>query len=273
MTKSQLVFLSSFCLAMLSGLFSIGLAQASVPDSDGDQRNVVIMLGEHLSKPLASGHLQIQPGQFVGEWKLKSACRLPGVRHHSLLLYWPESDECELISPMQRTSLSRRIEATTGKRLPSNLMEQLQPGPLVVETAGLVQSARGESCSCPGNNAPEGSLNCSSQASSGGSRIAAINLQANDADGDSLNVEFSHQLNAGPIESGLPEPLTSSCVSNSGNVECAINGLAPNSDGELQLLVEVTDGASPLNLSALLQLTSLNGEPLFNDRLEMPVCL
>jgi hypothetical protein len=245
----------------------------ALPDQSNHSGPVVLLQGWHLRSPRHAAHLELRPGKIAPISTLYHACFGLADRNTRLLLFFPDQAHCEQVTARQESQLIRRLAEITGQPQPGDLLDRLsQGGPIVLARRPATTLQRGVVCTCPDNNAPEGSVDCPAQSRPAGSRIATIGIQATDADGDPLFTQFSHQRDGGPLEAGLPAPLSSECSGSPGSLACAIDGVVAGESGNLQLWVAITDGGSTLDLGALINLTSGFGEPIYNDRFVQPVC-
>jgi len=234
---------------------------------------VVLLLGRQLIERRLAAFLEIQPGRYLASSVIQHACLRPAVRGDSLLLFLPNSQRCEQIMQADRLMLPQRLHAITGSLPPPDLQAGLQDRPFLILTAATpVQPQGTQGCICPTNSPPEGMVGCEVQSRTAGAGIAAIDYFATDADGDSLSAVFTHQRGIDPIQPGLPPPLASSCTSDPGTLQCTVTGNAPGQAGDLQLMLEVSDGAAILNLVSLLEVMPVNDELIFIDQFEVLAC-
>jgi hypothetical protein len=195
------------------------------------------------------------------------------VRDDSLLLFFPNSQRCELIMQADRLMLPQRLHAITGSLPPADLHARLQDRAfLILAAAPRVQRQGTQGCICPTNSPPEGMVGCEVQSRTAGAGIAAIDYLATDADDDPLSAVFTHQRGIDPIQPGLPPSLASSCTSDPGTLLCTVTGNAPGQAGDLQLMLAVSDGAATLNLVSLLEVTPVNDDLIFIDQFEVLAC-
>jgi len=269
-TSMKAVLSSIWCAVFGLGLTSSAQALVLADDQAGAE-TVIVLRAFQLSTDRHSSFFETRPGRWVSVRSVHQACHSPGQSADALLLYLPVSNRCEEVSRAQHLTLERRLIELTGRHAPADLLARvdtqavtLAPPPKVVLNRGL--------CSCPDNNAPEGSVGCLAQVKDAGHPIASIDFAATDVDGDTLAAEFSYQFGGDPIQAGLPAPLASNCTNGPGSLQCSISGPAPAEAGDLALTLAVSDGIDSIDLSAQLQILSLVGGPLFIERFENPTC-
>ncbi len=265
-TSMKALLLGLWCGAFCLGLPSSAQALVLAGDQAGAE-TVIVLRALQLSTDRHSSFFETRPGRWVSVRSVHQACHSPGQSADALLLYFPDSNRCEEVSRAQRLTLERRLIELTGLHPPANLLARLEteavtlaPPPRVVLNRGL--------CSCPDNNAPEGSVGCLAQVKDAGHPIASIDFVATDVDGDALAAEFSYQLGSDPVQAGLPAPLLSNCTNGPGSLQCRISGPAPAEAGDLALSLAVSDGIDSIDLSAQLQVLAVIGEPIFSERFE-----
>jgi hypothetical protein len=216
---------------------------------------VLLLPGRSLLERRLPAFIEVQPGQYLSASTLQRACAAPMLRADSLLLFFTASQQCEHIAAHDQVSLPQRLRQLTGRWATDDPLVRLREQPfLAIAPAPPKTDGPNAGCTCP-NTPPDGVVMCGAQTQTAGTPISTVEYLASDADGDALTGIFSYQQDAGPVQSGLPPPLTSTCTPAPGALQCTIDGNAPAQAGILQLMLSVSDGIAvpDLQLTSLLQ--------------------
>lgn len=245
----------------LAGLLGIALAMllprpgaaAASPEKHAAPQVVLLLPGRSLLERRLPVFIEVQPGQYLSASTLQRACATPMLRADSLLLFFPVSQQCEHIAVHDQVWLRQRLQQLTGRWPTDDPLVRLSEQPFLA-IAPAPPKAPNAGCTCP-NTPPDGVVMCGAQTQTAGTPISTVEYLASDADGDALTGTFSYQQDAGPLQSGLPSPLTSMCTPAPGALQCTIDGNAPAQPGILQLMLTVSDGIAvpDLQLTSLLQ--------------------
>lgn len=246
---------------------------AATPAAAAPQ-TAVLVSGKGLMQHKLPAFLRIGPGRYLAARVVQRACagaqRQPG----SLLLYLPDSQRCEVLSRQDTVALRQRLQQLTGQWPATDLRRAVREQAFVaVNPAPAGHALARALCTCPGNAAPTGSVDCAAQTRTAGETIGAVTFAATDADGDALSSTFSYQRDANPVVPGLPSSLASSCSSGTGSLQCMIQGNAPAPAGVVQLNFAVNDGSATLHLDSLLEILAPVESRIFADAFEFMGCL
>lgn len=249
---------------------------APYPVVDAKAQVIVLVPARSLAERELRPFFQIQPGRFISTRLIRQACATPQLQADSLLLFLPDSKQCEQLGARDKLLLRQRIHELSGRWFANDPLQRLQEQPFLSIAPNPPPDARGlawATCTCPENTAPTGSVSCAAQTRTADTTIGSVVFLANDSDGDALSATFSYQRDAQPVQSGLPATLTQTCSAAAGTLECMVDGTAPGPAGIVQINLSVNDGSATVQIDSLLEILAPVEGRIFADGFEFMGCL
>lgn len=240
---------------------------------DGKPQAVLVLTGRSLLQHQLPAFMQVQPGRFVSARDVQRACITPQLKVDTLLLYLPDSKQCQLATAQDMVSMRQHLYKLSGRWTLGMPQGRLREQPFVAIAPAHVSSRLTRaSCTCNTNTAPTGTVMCNAQTRTAATPIGPIVFLAEDVDGDTLTGTFSYQRDANQVQPGLPSSLSSSCVPGSGSLQCTVQGTAPAPAGIVQINLSVSDDSAMLPLDSLLEVLAPVEGRIFADGFELLGC-
>ncbi|MEO8959589.1 MAG: hypothetical protein ABI304_11640, partial [Rudaea sp.] len=162
------------CLAVVLGtakaLLAPQLAAAeSISTTRVGSQVAVLFSGQAILGRQLPAFMQIQPGRLLNARTVEHACWAPGLRADGVLLFLPDSQHCELISPSRQISLRFRLQQLTGHWPLSDVTASIRNQPFVaIAPTGHTLAQATNVCGCLDNAPPDAIAMCSAQTRTAG---------------------------------------------------------------------------------------------------------
>ena len=257
---------------LLAGVANALAAQGAMTSPYLEETALVFIAADLKSGQLpARVHLRNLPPVFSSQVTL--ACLGLPLQADELVVYLAESKSCMTLRDRTRASFAKEHGPELARGLAqerTRLEQQLESSPLVVMQPQVEVVQTAALCYCPNNDPPVAGVSAGSpQQATAGTAIVPIVFDATDSDSPSLTHEFSHTLDGGLQQAGLPGGLGEACASGSGTLSCSVSGAAPLAIGTYLIRFEAQDGSS--SDAATAELTVIDGvkpETIFSSGFE-----
>ena len=236
------------CAGLLAAVTSATLAaQGTMTSAFLDESALVFRASDLKSGQLPRRiHLRNMPPLLSSQVAL--ACLGVPLQTVDLVVYLAESKSCMALRYWAPASFAGAHGPQVAGRLvreQASLEQQLESSILVVMQPRVKVAQPAAACSCPLNEPPVASVPSGSpQQALAGVAIASVLFDATDSDSPTLTYEFSHTLDGGLQQAGLPVGLAEACSTGSGTLSCSVTGSAPLANGLYLIRFDVHDGSS-----------------------------